>query len=56
MAGQGVNMGFGDVISLVNTLERAVQDGADFSMRLGSFLCDSWIDSFLLLRLINVSC
>ena len=32
MAGQGVNMGFGDVECLVNILEQAVQDGADFSM------------------------
>jgi len=31
MAGQGVNMGFSDVQCLVNILERAVQDGADFS-------------------------
>ena len=31
MAGQGVNMGFGDVLCLVEILERAVQDGADFS-------------------------
>jgi 2-polyprenyl-6-methoxyphenol hydroxylase-like FAD-dependent oxidoreductase len=31
MAGQGVNMGFGDVQSLVNILERVVLDGADFS-------------------------
>jgi ubiquinone biosynthesis monooxygenase Coq6 len=33
MAGQGVNMGFGDVLCLVNILEKAVQDGADFSRR-----------------------
>lgn len=31
MAGQGVNMGFADVECLVQTLEKAVQDGADFS-------------------------
>jgi 2-polyprenyl-6-methoxyphenol hydroxylase-like FAD-dependent oxidoreductase len=34
MAGQGVNMGFGDVQCLVNILEQAVQNGADFSMNL----------------------
>ena len=33
MAGQGVNMGFSDVVCLVNVLERAVRDGADFSNR-----------------------
>ena len=31
MAGQGVNMGFADVQCLVEILERAVRDGADFS-------------------------
>jgi len=31
MAGQGVNMGFSDVQCLVNILEQAVRDGADFS-------------------------
>lgn len=31
MAGQGVNMGFADVQCLVEVLERAVRDGADFS-------------------------
>ncbi|CAF3941334.1 unnamed protein product [Rotaria sp. Silwood2] len=31
MAGQGVNMGFGDVLCLINILEQAVRDGADFS-------------------------
>jgi 2-polyprenyl-6-methoxyphenol hydroxylase-like FAD-dependent oxidoreductase len=31
MAGQGVNMGFGDVECLVNVLEQAVQNGGDFS-------------------------
>ncbi|CAF1216509.1 unnamed protein product [Adineta steineri] len=30
MAGQGVNMGFADVQCLVNVLERAIRDGADF--------------------------
>ena len=34
MAGQGVNMGFSDVECLVNILEQAVQNGADFSMNL----------------------
>jgi len=33
MAGQGVNMGFADVQCLVNVLEQAVRDGADFSMK-----------------------
>jgi 2-polyprenyl-6-methoxyphenol hydroxylase-like FAD-dependent oxidoreductase len=33
MAGQGVNMGFSDVQCLVNILEQAVQNGADFSMK-----------------------
>jgi 2-polyprenyl-6-methoxyphenol hydroxylase-like FAD-dependent oxidoreductase len=36
MAGQGVNMGFSDVQCLVNTLERAVTDGADFSRKYNS--------------------
>ncbi|CAF3390922.1 unnamed protein product [Rotaria sp. Silwood1] len=31
MAGQGVNMGFGDVLCLINILEQAVRDGADFN-------------------------
>ncbi|CAF5049263.1 unnamed protein product, partial [Rotaria magnacalcarata] len=31
MAGQGVNMGFGDIVCLMNILEQAVRDGADFS-------------------------
>ncbi|CAF1180487.1 unnamed protein product [Rotaria sordida] len=31
MAGQGVNMGFCDVLCLFNILEQAVRDGADFS-------------------------
>ncbi|CAF1223156.1 unnamed protein product [Adineta steineri] len=31
MAGQGVNMGFADVQCLVNVLERAIRDGADFN-------------------------
>ena len=39
MAGQGVNMGFADVQCLLNVLERAVQDGADFSMK--SFIFSS---------------
>ncbi|CAF5187696.1 unnamed protein product, partial [Rotaria magnacalcarata] len=30
MAGQGVNMGFGDIVCLMNILEQAVRDGADF--------------------------
>ncbi len=33
MAGQGVNMGFNDVECLVNILEKAVRDGADFSRK-----------------------
>ncbi|CAF0966498.1 unnamed protein product [Adineta ricciae] len=31
MAGQGVNMGFGDVECLIKVLEQAVRDGADFN-------------------------
>ncbi|CAF3361267.1 unnamed protein product [Rotaria socialis] len=31
MAGQGVNMGFGDIVCLMKILEQAVRDGADFS-------------------------
>ena len=33
MAGQGVNMGFADVQCLVDILERAIRDGADFSKK-----------------------
>jgi len=37
MAGQGVNMGFADVECLVNILEQAVRNGADFSRKYFSF-------------------
>ena len=40
MAGQGVNMGFGDVDCLVEILERAVRDGADFSESIFFILMD----------------
>jgi 2-polyprenyl-6-methoxyphenol hydroxylase-like FAD-dependent oxidoreductase len=44
MAGQGVNMGFADVQCLVNILEQAVRDGADFSMNSSSSFSFSIID------------
>ena len=37
MAGQGVNMGFGDVECLVKVLEQAVRNGADFSKQCSNF-------------------
>lgn len=46
MAGQGVNMGFGDVVCLLNILEKAIQDGADFSMHSSLY--------FNLLKCINI--
>lgn len=41
MAGQGVNMGFADVQCLVNVLEQAVLNGADFSKKF--FLFDLFV-------------
>lgn len=45
MAGQGVNMGFADVECLVQTLEKAVRDGADFSKNsLFLFCLDRYVE------------